>query len=903
MITDPKKPQRFGLRRLLRIFGITTPSELPSQDKAIDIQVATYTAKELRHVGGFSTDGRDSEVAQYHSTDAVLSQLNSTVAANQNIMKELSTLNLLSPEIPLAREIMVGSIMSPTDLQTDGINIVVQNTDLGSDLEETISAICNDYFNNDLHLGEKVSKWIGDALFETGATAILVMPQHNIDLLNSELDKKVNKYGGKVKESTEAQQFPISLETLADASPLWDNQLNPSSKNKSKSSNENLIDISTEIIDETVVSLEALSEFSKTKPGELTKQVTSIATEIKTLMKANASSILVSSDVRVINSSESRLTKKMKAMEETTTKNFLFSNDNPTMILSDLVTDTAAGNAALIEIPANAIVPIAIPGSPHKHLGYAILVNQWGAPLSEVNNNDSAGWNNSGSKPMADSSLRAAFGRSNLSNLSGNVSESQQYQIASKLFGLTVKNMMESKLEKQYGLDGISLGDHEALTNCIFRQLLLKNKVGLIFVPEKLLVYYAFDHRPDGTGKSIVEDMRTLLSLRTTLLVSYVMAATENSIDHKTLEVAVDDKQVNLEQYLDMINQTFIDKKILRFNNNPQAVMRDLTQKALTIIPRGIRGLPESLNVTTERRNSGAISPDTELLGKLTEWIVSFLQVPAAAMNQLGQNEFSRSIATTNLFFNNNIKSKQRIVNAHSTKLVRLVLMYSTALREKVMEKLKSVSTTEDTIDKQSTKEKRKKSEKETPVSGEVVVTNSASVQKNLIKIIQNLQTSLPKPKIVVDKAQHTELSEILDAQDKLVERLYPDDLLGPNGSEFADLLKLVRATVKTEMLRNHIENIGYQSTYNIPYPSEVNIIGTNDLTLRMANMKKRFDDIKAQLLDVLNSGKPEPSDDNENDDSGNTQDANAEGPSDDNSEAEPEASAVTKPEQSSSIW
>lgn len=552
---------------------------------------------------------------------------------------------------------------------------------------------------------------------------------------------------------------------------------------------------------------------------------------------------MVSQDMTVINSSESRLKGRMAKLEEQLKKNFLFDDDMPTFLVSEEMDDGAKECASLIEIPTSAVVPIIVPGNSHKHLGYFILVDQWGTPMVEKNTDLGAF---QGSRKMSDSSMQAAFGKP-VGHILGDLNDGQRYETTMRIFGLTVKNLMESKLE-EFGLDGVSVSEHEAITNSMFRQLVLKRKVGLIFVPESMMVYYRFDHHADGTGKALIEDMKTLLSLRTTLLVSYIMAATENSIDHKILEVGVDDKQANIEQFLEIVNQTFVEKKMLRFNNNPQTVQRDLVQKAVTIVPKGISGLQDSLNVSTERRSAGSISPDTDLLEKLSEWVVSFLQVPAAAMNQLGQSEYSRSVATTNIFFNDNIKGRQKITNQHTTKLVRLVLRFNAPLRQRITDILKATLSTETEVNTQSSDEANKPI-----IDGQELVKNDDSVNKNLYKIIQNTKTTLPQPKIVVDKAQYQEITEYVESLEKIINDLYPDDLLGPN-DEYADIVKLIRAVTKGQMVRDYIDNIGFQSTYEIPLPEQVDTKLAENFILRAINLKKKFLDIKNTIGDKVTS-------------------------------------------------
>lgn len=207
-----------------------------------------------------------------------------------------------------------------------------------------------------------------------------------------------------------------------------------------------------------------------------------------------------------------------------------------------------------------------------------------------------------------------------------------------------------------------------------------------------MMVYMAYDYHIDGTGKSRIEDLSTLLSLRTVLLISGIMAATENAIDNKVIEVDVDEKNANVTQYLAMVRDAFIEKKMLRFDNEPLTVQRDLLQRSLTLLPKNMKGLRENLNITTDRKSANAISPDTAFLEQLTNWIITGLEVPHAALNQTGEQEYSRSVATTNLMYNNKIKGEQKTTTKFGNKLIRTYLKYSSPLQKRIEEILKTSS-------------------------------------------------------------------------------------------------------------------------------------------------------------------------------------------------------------------
>ena len=64
--------------------------------------------------------------------------------------------------------------------------------------------------------------------------------------------------------------------------------------------------------------------------------------------------------------------------------------------------------------------------------------------------------------------------------------------------------------------------------------------------------------------------------------------------------------------------------------------------------------------------------------------LILYLDVPPSAYNLLNENEFSRSVATNNLFFSRVISSYQRPVCEHVSSHVRTYTHMSETLKTKI---------------------------------------------------------------------------------------------------------------------------------------------------------------------------------------------------------------------------
>lgn len=850
-----------SLNRLFKIFGVSSPQDIPEQVIDTNRELNSYRPMELRNLPGVIEDSNKKET----TITELMKYFTTTAQSSARRIQEAGYFNVLTPEIPAAKAIMVGSIMSPTDLQTDSVNIIVENTGLGDDIEQKVSTLYRDFFNDKLELGTKLADWVGTALYENGSVALFVLPPINIKKLNNAVDVKRMESGidpyAEMAKKTKKNKPTVSTEvTVNDIHESFGELL--VSKEDLSTYNSITEKITESVVEDVTIALESskisVPEKSAkeiiTSSRNITKQIVELLTDVK------KNFVTFSSNPTDIKNSESSLEKKAKDLQKKieADKGFFIDKDQSMMFLSDEDDDENLGAPSIIEIPTQAVVPIIIPGSPDKHVGYVIIVDQWGFPLSDAVGDKMT---DTGSRKLSESSMKAAFGDPNLFKFSSSITENQRYDITSEIFGLVVKQLISNKLDNM-GFTGSSLATHDALSTCLFRSLLTQNKCKLVFVPESMMVYFRFKHRPDGTGKSLVEDMNIMIALKTTLMIASIMAATENAIDNKTIEVDVDEKNANIQQYLDMIRNAYVEKKMIRFDNNPLTVQRDLIQKSLTILPKGINGLSNSLSVSTEHKQTGSIGPEDGLLEKLSSLVITGLEVPHAALNMLGDNEFARSVATSNLNFSNNIKGKQKIVEKHSTKLIKQYLRYSKELQEKVKEILNNTAKIEDnklSISTSNLKSKvvksvsieNKENETDIPESKDKVKTNDASVLTNLKKIINNVKVTLPTPRIVVDKAQYKEIEEYIQTLDKIVENIFHDDMImGESAQEYKDTIATIRALVRSDMLRDYIESIGFQSTYTLPYIDDIRLENSKDLFMYLANAKKGFNDYKMHIID-----------------------------------------------------
>lgn len=801
--------------RLLSLLGIKSASTRDAMPvKQLDDSITTYSGtfseQELTKLPGMAA-----KIPQGTNINTVESYLNGSMEESRARIKETKAFKAMTPELKKARTVLVPSIMSPNDVQSDHIGVSVSIPELSDDVNKKLTKLLNDHFNDDVKLGIKITEWIGDALFETGATPVMILPKNSITMLSEATDLE-----NELLEKGEV--LTVGVESLLDSKkdPVFEAFENlvvdvESSKVSTKSKA-----IYQELVDDATIALELFSHeigLSKNEKFDSRAIATETIKNVGDLIGKYKNGLSFSTDYRSIIAPSKKAKKASEKLFERIQTSLYGGRTNRLFIL-DGNSDVAEGDhPTLIELSTECVVPVTVPGSKSSHIGYFVMLDQWGNPIRSEFQNISSCSNTemqAGARIIHQSSL-----------VDGKLTDSQKFEAASLIFGITIRKMLENKLNNN-DIDGITVQQHQAISTTLFQRLLKGQRVKVVFVPANLMAYYAFAYRDDGTGKSLLEDSSFLLSLRNTLMIANVMAAIKNSTDFKRIEFDVGESATNVEQLMGLIESIYVNKRMLRFDHNPMSAVRDLIQRSISIVPKGLAGMG-NLEVTTENVTGNTAQPDTEMLDMLTELIITDTGVPHSVMNALGENEFSRSIATTNLFFSNELRAKQRIVCDISGGLVRQYTMLSKSLVDAIA---KIINNARDV--------KKSKKKNEGATNGTTADESAAALIR---KVINHIEVTLPTPAIAVDKAQYEELRAQIELIESLLEKLYDPELIVSEDQVAKDTMVAVRALMRQSLLRDAILKVGAQGSIIIPTFDDID---TNELRLtnqRILNVSKNL--------------------------------------------------------------
>ena len=768
-------------------------------------------------------------------------------------MLNVEKMRALAPEIEQSRILVASSILSPNDLQDGEFQFTFPNVpgvDTDPDLAKEIAEVYSEFFNKTQALGIKSYDWIGDIQYRTGAVPVLILPCATQAEVVARTPEDVNQ----------------DLKTLAGFASFEDYISKTSSEDddyfysrkkltfRDVLSNEREKDILTDLIP-------SMESFGVQTPIQVNKNRTTIDTSrYGDNYVAGLESMIATLKTKLEEGDILKVSENPEIVRFATIKKTDDRKDILGRINNKYGTDKVAveqtvilktnpenikhfGHPAILELPPESVIPVHIPGSPSEHIGYFILIDQHGQPLTI----EASGMANTGSRGCSPGSSAAAY-----ESMFGSTSQQSYFgsnNTISSSGNMIFQHLLDKYLrERMKGITGrgdLELSRMNAISTVMFHRLLEQKQTTLVYVPPPLLQYFAFDFRKDGTGKSKLEDIQFLLSLRTTLMMAQIVAMANDAVEHKKIEFGVDEKVANLEMVMELMANIFIAKNKLNGSIDPSEIMRDMYSNALTIVPKNIPGLTD-LSVEVQNGGGQSTKPDNELLEQITNLLISHLDVPPAALNQMSEPEFARSLVTYNLFFAKKIARYQRIWCTLIQDFVRTYTEFDPEFKKAIYKVLEAngKKRSGEKLPSEVEKLKKKNPNKYTE-----------NMSAMLTAILDGVTVSLPSPNIVVDKSQFEELRAFMSNLEELAGHLFNQELVPSDDSVATSTLPILRARWKRAQMMRFIERVGSFNMVEIPDMDDTDPEENFDFIQDCQNVGKGLVQQRENILGSTDSG------------------------------------------------
>lgn len=474
------------------------------------------------------------------TTDLSQGGINSYQVANaerqiRNSITEIEYIFKLFPELKQVTKIVIHGITAPTDANTTTLNYSLKDIDLPPNVTQAITNVIKEAFDGHYKVAEKIPDWFNEALFLKGALVQIILPESSIDAMISTASSNSSKIG---LESLNGVLFDfkgIGANREANLKPLGYLGNYNSEKDLPKR-----------------VGLESYfnpyANHSHYDP-EVTKMIkykgfihptihdNFLALKLPEVLNYNASLESYEKIQKLVRDSLSgdqttnAFIRKVYKHPKTNVLHIQMVNTDQNNVRKSI------GRPLILTASPNAIVTIHRPGDPTNHVAYLILLDQYGniispttmardidgfnsrlSPTSQVNN---AGF-------MTEE-VKKGFGKccDNMKELSD--------------LPLIYNRLFDDELKQRFanGLVGtnITIGPTLEISRVMLARAMSGQQTRILYVPAELVGYIAYDFFDNGVGKSLLEDLKLLLSLRASMFLARIVGSVKNMIDTTTVNI------------------------------------------------------------------------------------------------------------------------------------------------------------------------------------------------------------------------------------------------------------------------------------------------------------------------------------------------------------------------------
>ncbi len=581
---------------------------------------------------------------------------NNTVEDTISSIREAKILMDALPDLELQKDIIISSVLSPNDMISTEL-IYSSDTDLFSDVTNELIQGIKDYFDNDYKITEELTGWLERVLFIEGACPLGVIPETAIDeAINSNLKITKEAFDSLYKDGDLLK--PAVFGILG--TPKYKQSKSDKKYNQ--------------------MSLESFSVSANI--GNYDPQITGMGVTV-------VDNPAILKTPRLI----AKL-REQKIAEAYHTHKFGLENyspkfiDDPTSIYptrreegkgdivyiktTDVLEKKNIGHPTVFQFPTESVIPIHSPADPSDHVCYFIALDEYGNPIrGEYNNDQTEDLRNDFKSTMNgqfSSQMITTAKRMGIREVD-NYDKNDIGQMT-KLYSQVIEKDLMDRLEAG-GFNSKGLKFHTAteLYKLMFSRALKELNTQLLFLPKDYMTYIAFDYKPNGVGRSLLEKTKIIGSLRMVNTITDAIANAKSAIDHRTLDIRLDpddpDPIKRTEQYLHEFQRAT--KADFPLGNNSYADITNYLQKAgVQVKISGHEGMPD-MGMEFSNQRYDYTKPDSDYAEGLSKKHSMGLGAPPETVQNLENIEFATQIISKNAFFAKISMWRQRIAAAHFT--------------------------------------------------------------------------------------------------------------------------------------------------------------------------------------------------------------------------------------------
>lgn len=539
------------------------------------------------------------------------------------------------------------------------------------------------------------------------------------------------------------------------------------------------------------------------------------------------------------------------------------------------LTRRTVGSPLTMHIPSEAVIPVHVPGTPEHQVGFFVLLDMEGHPIVRQAITDS--YQQMTQQLNTGGSFPSAMINKVKSQMEGfNFTNRESLDYSARVYGDMIEQDLLARLRNGVYGSGVEIARREEVYRVMFARALAKQNSQLLFIPAEFMTYFAFRFNENGIGESLLDEIRILNGLRTTLLFSNVMAGVRNSIARTDVKIKLDEEDPNPEKTMETImNET----ARLRSNqmpvgiSSPYDVLDFIARAGFNFVVEGHPGYPD-VNIDFGEKNTSYAKPDTDLEDNLRKRALMKVGTPPELIDTASQPEFATSIVTSNTLMSKRVMQLQDEFHPQLAAHMRIHVM-NTAETMADLKQILRDNFTKLKFSREDRQDARQYSHNPPDRKAEVpVVTNRPElpagdrnvgeqqkeylVEQILVEFLMNVEVSLPRPNSSTLENQVTALETYTKALEAgleawISEKFFNVDTAGDVAAKIETLKEVAKAYfVRLYMIENGmLPELAQLTTMDEDGKPLVDVFKMQ--TEHIEQLQKAFGDFFKGLLPITN--------------------------------------------------
>ena len=580
-------------------------------------------------------------------------QIQTNRTNNKNIIK-------LFPDIEMSIQILVSSILSPKKMTDIALTYKLgKNVQLPPTLTSALLAKLQEYLTETYGLEEKLPEMVREALFSSGSYVMAVVPEASVDeTVNADL---VGSF------STEA--FKQRADQLIHELTCPINVVGSVGTDKPLS----------ERVD--------AQEFVRYLAGESLVRVTDNPGVFHfSVLKEKIAGALTKRSYRGGQAIAQESREKIQYLDIFRRRDTKAGASTVTSVRTrDDTRRESLGAPMVMRIPSESAIPVSVPGNESEHIGYLVLLDESGKPLNAEH-----------SYEHPEKLMQGAYGASTgagqtpvqiaYRNL---VADTQAKVDTAQLFAMykdVLENQLYASIQGSLSGKNVTIANKNDIYFLMFSRALAAQRTSVLFIPQELVCYLAFYYDEYGVGKSILDNLSILCSLRSILLFARVMAQAKSAIDVTKVNVQLSPEDPDPQKTISIIQDGVLKLRQNFFPlgiNNPVDLINWIQRAGLQFAYSNNPLVPD-VKIDFENANTSHTEPNSELEENLRKQTFQAMGLPPETIDNAFSPDFATNVVNNNILLSKRVLVYQKALCNTLNKLVGALVYNDEELRKQL---------------------------------------------------------------------------------------------------------------------------------------------------------------------------------------------------------------------------